>query len=114
MEMQHTQCYTTGTVTLLWKCHQGLIYHNINVKVRCSTVSMYFTAAYSICVQEASNTWQCLSRIYISFPRLLCFPAGFHFIVLSCLFLFSHTMYTIFYVTGILTTTHDPLHIENY
>jgi hypothetical protein len=24
-----THCYTTGTVTLLWKCHQGLIYHNI-------------------------------------------------------------------------------------
>jgi hypothetical protein len=24
-----TYCYTTGTVTLLWKCHQGLIYHNI-------------------------------------------------------------------------------------
>jgi hypothetical protein len=24
-----THCYTTRTVTLLWKCHQGLIYHNI-------------------------------------------------------------------------------------
>jgi hypothetical protein len=24
-----SHCYTTGTVTLLWKCHQGLIYHNI-------------------------------------------------------------------------------------
>jgi hypothetical protein len=23
-----THCYTTGTITSLWKCHQGLIYHN--------------------------------------------------------------------------------------
>jgi hypothetical protein len=29
MEMSQTHCYATVTITLLWKRHQGLIYHNI-------------------------------------------------------------------------------------
>jgi hypothetical protein len=71
-----THCHTTGTVTLLWKRHQGLIYHNIYIAY---DIRQNVLQHMNCCARRGNVCFYCCNNnchITMETPQTHCYAAG--------------------------------------